>query len=593
MTGGLAWGSRRAFWIVAAGSGAALVLAAVWMSMRWGGETGTVALADIASILFPMAGGIACLLTGRRAHRALASWFALAAACFAWGAGQVVWTYYELVAGRDVPFPSYADVGYLMLIPLAAAALAQFGGLARRTAPEIRTVLDGITLASGVLFVSWAFVLGPQYRSGTGSVLERAIGLAYPLGDIVLLTMALLVASRLPDEGKPPLRLIISGVIAIAISDSGFAYLTSHKIYATGGYLDLGWMAGFALIATAAAHPASQSALANPQAWRPSFQGVLLPYVVVLVGSAVAVWRISVSGNLEGFLVTVGIVVLLTIGARQLVTLFENVRLNRILEDANERLRRDEALRIELINAVVHDLANPLSPIQIQAALLRQDGVGLTDRQRRSLEIIERNASQLRSLLADFADLAKLQAGRLTTSTSEADLRRLAGEAVESFQAEADRRKVRLSWEDGPPAAVQADATRINQVLYNLLSNAMKFTPGGGEVRVRLRAEGRSWEVRVDDTGRGFEAESQPRLFKPFSQIHLRGEIPERGTGLGLYISRGIVEAHDGTVAASSPGRGLGSTFLFRLPMASSSTAPPTATGSGSGDGPLASPRRP
>jgi signal transduction histidine kinase len=109
----------------------------------------------------------------------------------------------------------------------------------------------------------------------------------------------------------------------------------------------------------------------------------------------------------------------------------------------------------------------------------------------------------------------------------------------------------------------------LTQVMGNLLSNALKFTPSGGRVAVQVTVEETRVQVDVTDTGRGLSQDEIARLFEPFSQVHAPGEIKERGTGLGLYISREILERHGGRVWAGSGGRGIGSTFSFVLPLPS------------------------
>ena len=110
----------------------------------------------------------------------------LGLACLSWGLGQAVWTWYESMLGREVPFPSLADIGYLMFVPLVAGALLAFPSVPRRLSSRIRTVLDGLLIASALLFMSWMLVLGPLFQAG-GDPLTLTIGLAYPAGDVVII----------------------------------------------------------------------------------------------------------------------------------------------------------------------------------------------------------------------------------------------------------------------------------------------------------------------------------------------------------------------------------------------------------------------
>ncbi|HEV8361674.1 MAG TPA: PAS domain-containing sensor histidine kinase [Candidatus Thermoplasmatota archaeon] len=238
------------------------------------------------------------------------------------------------------------------------------------------------------------------------------------------------------------------------------------------------------------------------------------------------------------------------------------------LQRAMEQLREHDRFRTQLINNISHDLATPLTPIKIQLHLLRRalgaDAVGDHDR---ALAMLDRNLEQLSRLVADLKDVAQLQAGRLRVERAPLELNRLVQDALQSFQGAAADRGVALVAELGPPADVVADAHRITQVLFNLITNALKFTPAGGRVAVRTTRGAGEALVAVEDTGRGLAPEELARLFKPFSQVHEAHEVTERGTGLGLFICKGLVEQHEGRIWAASAGRGRGATFTFALPQ--------------------------
>ena len=137
------------------------------------------------------------------------------------------------------------------------------------------SLLDGAVIASSLLYSSWALVLGPVFRAGEGSVLEQAIALAYPLGDVVLVTIVLVVVARIRVGGAPVL-LLAAGLLSLAVADTGFAYLTQEGAYRTGVPSDVGWFAGYLLVAVAARRPA-----ATGITWvgrRPGQVQILLPY---------------------------------------------------------------------------------------------------------------------------------------------------------------------------------------------------------------------------------------------------------------------------------------------------------------------------
>src|SRR5919108_6263242 len=182
-------------------------------------------------------------------------WLLMGGSCLAWGLGMVVWSSYESLGGRDVPFPSLADVGYLATVPLAVAALLIFPTAPQRLAAQIRTVVDGLVIGASLLIVSWTLALGPVVRGGGTGPLADVIGIAYPLGDVIMATIVLfaMARSRLGSPlGRATLLLLCGGLLASAVSDSGFSYLALQEAYASGSRIDVGWFLGYVLVFLAA-----------------------------------------------------------------------------------------------------------------------------------------------------------------------------------------------------------------------------------------------------------------------------------------------------------------------------------------------------
>jgi hypothetical protein len=185
-------------------------------------------------------------------------WNLLGASALSWGSGQAAWTWYETVLGRDVPFPSLADVGYLAAVPLAAAALLSLPFAARSLAGRVRQVLDGLMIAASLLLASWVLVLSPLFRADSDGVISQAISLAYPIGDVVVGTIVLVMlvrARRGSGTRRIPLALLGGGLVAWAVADSGFVYLTATGSYSSGALIDAGWFLGYILILLAARKP--------------------------------------------------------------------------------------------------------------------------------------------------------------------------------------------------------------------------------------------------------------------------------------------------------------------------------------------------
>src|SRR5947209_9928261 len=220
---------------------------------RPGGAHATRTFDDLAQLAAAMAGALAGAWRGSRlTGRARASWWLLGAGCAAWAVGEAIWCYYELIAGRETPFPSAADGGFLLFPVLALAGLlvrpsAAFSGQGR-----VRVALDAVLVSSSLAIVSWVSALGEVYRAGADSTFAAVVSLAYPGTDVVLLSVTVVVLAFARSGGRAGLAWISAGIVALAFGDSGFAYLTAKGSYGTVNVVDAGWVAGFLLLAIAA-----------------------------------------------------------------------------------------------------------------------------------------------------------------------------------------------------------------------------------------------------------------------------------------------------------------------------------------------------
>jgi signal transduction histidine kinase len=237
------------------------------------------------------------------------------------------------------------------------------------------------------------------------------------------------------------------------------------------------------------------------------------------------------------------------------------------LETANARLRELSEMKTRFINAAAHELNTPLTPIRIQLHLLQGGKLGaLNDKQRASVEVLGRNLERLSLLVGDVLDAARVQTEHMRITPRVADLAHLVREAVETTRPQAEAVGVALHLDVEGDEPILLDAHRVTQVMVNLLSNALKFTPRGGSVRVALARTRTEARVSVSDTGAGLTQAQRDRLFVPFSQVHDPQRHNTGGTGLGLFISRGILEQHQGRLWCESEGPGRGATFAFALP---------------------------
>jgi PAS domain S-box-containing protein len=245
----------------------------------------------------------------------------------------------------------------------------------------------------------------------------------------------------------------------------------------------------------------------------------------------------------------------------------ELAAISAILRDIGERKALERQQR-EFLSMVTHELRNPLASIRGYAQIMRRRG----EYMERGLDVILTQARRLERLIGDLLDVSRVEAGQLALRRAETDLVALATIAVEQAQALTRAHEVRF---EGPehPLTGNWDRDRLEQVLQNLLANAMKYAPDGGTIVVQVEDRGCEARVSVSDQGPGIAPDALPNLFGRFFRTAEARASGAEGLGLGLYISRNLVEAHSGRIwAESTPGQG--STFTFALPYAVPSEAP-------------------
>lgn len=239
------------------------------------------------------------------------------------------------------------------------------------------------------------------------------------------------------------------------------------------------------------------------------------------------------------------------------------------------RLQERDRIRTEFMSEASHELNTPLTPIRLQLQLLKL-APGLGPKEIANVDAIERNVLRLGVLVHDMLDASRLQAGRFRLELTRVDLSHLVEDAAESFREQATQEGLRLDVKTAPRLFVDADTDRTMQVLFNLLSNAVKFNARGGTVEVGTRRQGPAAVVWVRDTGIGLTPEQTAKLFRPFARVH-DGPGTPKGTGLGMFICKGIVEEHGGHIWVESEGPGKGSTWSFTIPLAPRASGdPPT-----------------
>jgi len=236
------------------------------------------------------------------------------------------------------------------------------------------------------------------------------------------------------------------------------------------------------------------------------------------------------------------------------------------MEEQNQRLRELDQLKSDFVANVSHELRTPLTSIMGFTEIL-SDGAGgeLNEEQREYLEIVTRSSQRMLRLIDDLLLLSRLETRSITIEAEPLDLAALLNESQLELSAGADSAGVilNIATEDGPPLV--GDSGRLRQVIDNLVNNALKFTPDGGEVTVEAFREADSWILKVTDTGMGIPQDDLEHLFEKFFRASNADPKRTPGTGLGLTITKAIVEAHRGTISVESA-QGSGTTFSVRLP---------------------------
>jgi uncharacterized membrane protein YgdD (TMEM256/DUF423 family) len=278
-----------------------VVLFAAELTSGFGGLSAVRYVDDLGTLAAALAASIFCSGAARRQRGRLRTfWTLLAAAVGSWALGELLWAVYDLAGRGPVPVPSWADAAYLSAVPLAAAALLAHPALHGRAIGKIRALLDGSALAASLFFVAWSVVLGPLWRSTDLTTAGGLITLAYPAGDVLLLFLIALVIRGTTDRDRRDLWFLLAGLVGMTISDAVYAYLVEVAGYATGNYVDIGWVAGYLAIA-AGAHAARPQPATDPLPRTRTLTraALLAPFVPVLAALSLAAVQIQLHRRLD------------------------------------------------------------------------------------------------------------------------------------------------------------------------------------------------------------------------------------------------------------------------------------------------------
>jgi len=534
--------------------------------------------------------------------------------------GQVIYTYYDL---RGLPpFPSWADAGYLSTFPFMLVAILLLPRRRLTGSTRSRVLLDGLIIMTAVITFSWYFILGPTMLQGAETNLAKVVGSAYPVFDLILIFCMLLLWLRDSDPLLVPAeRLLLAGLTIIVITDSIYGYLTLQNIY-TNGLQDIGWPAGYMLLGLAAqcvtiayvmytnrseATSVAEASLVLDSRSRLGKHS-LLPYALIpaVIALIVFLWHSGGNGTLEqgvyfGGFILVGLLLL-----RQFFVLRETTFYNQQLRvtqqdlfEKNQALRvanlqlEEQATQVEtaynqqvylnelkddfLLN-VNHELRTPLTAIYGFLDLLREYHGQLDSTM--ELTLINQavyGCEELQQLVNNVLDTLQGDFKEKEPTAEVFSLTKVADEVMNLFEPQ-KKFDYHINMDISEDLFVIADKRYVHQVLLNLLSNAFKYSPIDTPIEISARLYDASTGkgkvqslvcVSIQDAGPGIPPSEAPLLFGKFVRLKrdLVGSV--RGTGLGLYISKQLVEAMGGNIWVESSGiAGEGSRFSFTLPRA-------------------------
>jgi diguanylate cyclase len=330
--------SRSRFYLTCGALGIAFIVFAAWLIGGWGGPSTVVMVSNVGSLL---AGGFAATcagMTARSSHgRQRWAWSALAIALTGWFFGDAIWVYYELVLAVGTPFPSPADAGYLLFSIAACVSLIllPIGSVGQS---QTRLILDGLTVACSLLVILWTLGLDDVFHRGGESRFVFAVSVAYPIFDLVLLTVALLILTRARVGQRAVITVFTVAMGVMALTDSAFVLINADKRYVSGGLLDIGWVAGLLLLGVAALVGLRSKHIEFGLARPPSRTSLWLPYLLLPV---VTICTVLSEGSAT--LLITALLLVLAVVIRQFLMADEN---RRLLATVAEQAFRDPLTKL-------------------------------------------------------------------------------------------------------------------------------------------------------------------------------------------------------------------------------------------------------
>ncbi len=638
---------------------------------------------DTLSIWFGVLAGISCIVATIRTRGPLRrSWALFATNMVMWSVGDVLWHTYGGADGHLTVLTT-ADVLYLLGMVPSALALLFYPAGTWEPGARARLLLDIVVLGGALLLVSEVAVLGEVVRT-VGANWDAFVFAVYPVFDVLLAGLAVLLLLRSSGKPRPDLMLIAASFATYTLADNGYALMSVRGRGYAGTWVDAAYVLAPCLLGLAAL--AAAPSATGLHTLRRDVSGMVAPVLPDLI--ALIALALCVIKGLDGWAEwLVAASVLALTGIRQLTRTLDNQRLQRgLAQRVDERTRDlahlserhqrildsvgegiygvDRHLRISFVNptaaqlvgwradellgrdacatlcdeehdecpvsmvmtlgepvtqsargyrrrdgshfpvevtaspkagpdgvdgavvvfrditerevldemkrqfvsAVSHELRTPLSAIRGSLEILADGDTGeLPDQAQHVIEVAARGTERLTRLVNDIIDIERLEAGSFDIRPRPEDIAPLVVDASDSLQSLAEERRVRIEI-DAAGGSALCDADRVVQALINLIGNALKFTPPDGTVHVSAIPGEHEILVAVRDEGRGIPVEEFETIFERFHQVQHADGRKLGGTGLGLPITKAIVERHGGRVWVESE-MGVGSMFCFTLPL--------------------------
>ena len=541
---------------------AAMVVRAAFPSARIGQMFAVlISVVSVAAVWV----GVARLERGARRP---AVWFAVALSLYL--GGDLIFYFYLLVRQSSRPFPSVADALYLLDLPIFIASFLLF---IRRQNPgrDVASLIDGAIVAVACGLLSWIYVIEPTVVSSDAPALDRLIGMAYPVFDLVLVTMAvrlLLLRGRRPAAHV----FLAAGVVCLATADTLYNFLNVLP----GLPLDIEpyyllWVLWYVLSGTALLHPsmatgmtADEGSVVEMDRWRLGVLGsvvLVAPLLVIIENRRFEHDHLQIIG-----IASAALFVLVVARMRLLMRSLQQARADAVAANEAKSL---------FLATMSHEIRTPLNAVLGFAGVLLDSD--LDDQQRAWAGTVVSSGQTLVALISDILDFSKIESGVTELSNAPFDVADCVRSAAAVVAPAAQARGLDLDYrlDDDVPPIVKGDAIRLRQILVNLLSNGVKFTDAGG-VSVVAGCDGALLRFSVQDTGIGIPAAAHDDVFLPFFQVQGPMARREGSTGLGLAISRRLCELMGGTMWVESV-EGVGSTFHFTVAVESVAPAEPPA----------------